>query len=125
MIRTKTNSGMVSLLYKPLCILLLLAGLFGLIRLRSTVVAANYDIRNLEEKKTEAIKNMKLLLAERSKYASLEKVAASFQTDTQGKEISTASNDNNLFGNRVRVVHIKKNKGVQPYKASLEKEGRK
>lgn len=124
MIRTKTNGSMLSLLYKPLCVMLLLLGLFGLIRLRSNVVAVNYDIRNLEEKKTEAIKNMKLLLAERSKYASLEKVAASFENDVRGREVSNAA-DNNLFGNRVRVIHIKKNKGLQPYRASLDEVVRK
>ena len=115
---------MLSLLYRPLCVVLLLLGLFGLIRLRSNVVAINYDIRNLEEKKTEAIKNMKLLLAERSKYASLEKVAASFEDDVRSGEVSNAAG-NNLFGNRVRVIHIKKNKGLQPYRASLDEAVRK
>lgn len=125
MIRTKTNGSMLSLLYKPLCVVLLLLGLFGLIRLRSNVVAVNYDIRNLEEKKTEAIKNMKLLLAERSKYASLEKVAASFESDIRGGEEVSNAAGNNLFGNRVRVIHIKKNKGLQPYRASLDEAARK
>jgi len=124
MIHTKTNGSMLSLLYKPLCVVLLLLGLFGLIRLRSNVVAVNYDIRNLEEKKTEAIRNMKLLLAERSKYSSLEKVAASFESDIRGGEVSNASGDN-LFGNRVRVIHIMKNKGLQPYRASLDEAVRK
>jgi hypothetical protein len=124
MIRTKTNGSMLSLLYRPLCVVLLLLGLFGLIRLRSNVVAVNYDIRNLEEKKTEAISNMKLLLAERSKYASLEKVAASFESDIRGGEVSNAAGDN-LFGNRVRVIHIMKNKGLQPYRASLDEAVRK
>lgn len=124
MIRTKTDGSMLSLLYRPLCVVLLLLGLFGLIRLRSNVVAVNYDIRNLEEKKTEAIKNMKLLLAERSKYASLEKVAASFENDVRGGEVCNAAGDN-LFGNRVRVIHIKKNKGLQPYRASLNEAVRK
>ena len=124
MIRTKTDDSMVSLLYKPLCVVLLLLGLFGLIRLRSNVVAMNYDIRNLEEKKTEALKTMKVLLAERSKYASLENIAASFTNDIHGGKVSSKPGYN-LFGNRVRVIHIKKDKGPHTYRVSLKKTGRK
>ena len=124
MIRTKTDGSMLSLLYRPLCVMFLLLGLFGLILLISIVVAVNYDIRNLEEKKTEAIKNMKLMLAERSKYASLEKVAASFQNDIRGGEINNTTGDN-LFGNRVRVIHIKKDRNLQPYRASFNEAVRK
>lgn len=124
MIRTKTNDSMVSLLYKPLCVVLLLLGLFGLIRLRSNVVAANYDIRNLEEKKTEALKTMKVLLAERSKYASLENIAASFTNDIHGGKVRV-DHGHNLFGNRVRVIHIRKDKGLHTYRVSLKETARK
>lgn len=119
MIRTRTG-GMLSLVYKPLCVFLVILGLFGLVRLRSAVLATNYDIRNLEEKKTEVLNDTKLLLAERSKYASLEKIAASF-SETSGKSGLTTAGEN-LFGNRVRVIHIRKSTGPQPYKASLKTE---
>jgi hypothetical protein len=115
---------MVSLLYKPLCVALLLLGLFGLIRLRSNVVAVNYDIRNLEEKKTEALKTMKVLLAERSKYASLENIAASFTNDIHGGKVGIDPGYN-LFGNRVRVIHIKKDNGPHTYRVSLKETVRK
>ncbi len=123
MIHTKTSGGVLSLLYKPLCVALLLLGLFGLVRLRSNVVALHYEIRNLEEKKTEAVKNTKLLLAERAKFASLDKIAAAFQDDRGEKVVSSAGE--NLFGNRVRVVHVKRNNGPQPYRASLDETVRK
>jgi hypothetical protein len=123
-IRTKTDDSMISLLYRPLCVVLLLLGLFGLIRLRSNVVAVNYDIRNLEEKKTEALTTMKVLLAERSKYASLENIAASFTNDTHGGKVGIEPGYN-PFGNRVRVIHIKKDKGLHTYRVSLKEKGRK
>lgn len=118
MMRAKSGSGVLSLLCKPLLVLLILVSLFSLVRLRSAVLAVNYDIRNLEEKKTEALKDMKLLMAERSKYASLEKIAASFRDEARDLKVNSAGN--NFFGNRVRVIHITRNKGAEPLKTSLE-----
>ncbi len=118
MMRAKSNSGVLSLVCKPLFILLILVSLFGLVRLRSAVLAVNYDIRNLEEKKTEALKDMKLLMAERSKFASLERIAASFKGD--GLDLKVNSATNNFFGNRVRVIHITRNKGPEAVKTALE-----
>lgn len=117
MIRSRSG-GILSLFLKPLLILLVIVAMFGLVRLRSAVVAVNYEIRNLEEKKAEGLKNMKLLLAERSKYASLENLAASFSesaVNTKG-----GPGGENLFGNRIRVIHIRRGAGPQPYRASLQ-----
>lgn len=122
MIGTKTCDNMLSLLYKPLCVVVLLAGLFGLIWLRSSVVAIAYDLRNLEEKKMDSLTDRKVLLAERAKLMSLEKIDASFRGSYQaGTRLAAGEN---MFSNRVRVIHIKKNKTPGTYKASLQVKNR-
>ena len=117
MMHAKTSSNMLSFLYKPLFVALMLLGLFSLIWLRSHVVKTAYDLRNLEVKKMEALKNMKMLLAERAKLMSLEKVNASFQGKIQD---GTVYANNLVFPDRVRVVHIKRNSKTEAYKASLD-----
>ena len=109
---------MLSFLYKPLCVVILLSGLFGLIWLRSGVVATAYDLRNLEEKKMDSLKDRKILLAERAKLMSLEKIDASFRGNLQA-ETRLAAGDN-MFSNRVRVIHIKRNSVPGTYRASLQ-----
>jgi hypothetical protein len=118
MIRTKTDGNMLSLLYKPLCVVILLSGLFGLIWLRSGVVTTAYDLRNLEEQKMASLKDRKILLAERAKLMSLEKIDASFRGSVQG-DIRLVAGEN-MFSNRVRVIHIKRNNVPGTYKASLQ-----
>ncbi|MBI5640639.1 MAG: hypothetical protein HZA17_09460 [Nitrospirae bacterium] len=117
MIRTKTGGSMVSLLYKPLCILSLLFSLFGLIWLRSNIVTTSYNLRTLEEKKMESLKDMKMLLAERAKLMSIEKIDASFRDGT--KNDNKYAGGGYIFPERIKVVHVKRNKGPEPYKASL------
>jgi hypothetical protein len=109
---------MLSLLYKPLCVVILLFGLFGLIWLRSGVVTTAYDLRSIEEKKMECLKDRKILLAERAKLMSLEKIDASFRDSAQGNMRLAAGE--NMFSNRVRVIHIKRNSVPGPYRASLQ-----
>lgn len=116
MIRPKGNSGVLSLLYRPLLIACLLLGLFGLIWLRSRVVAVNYKIHNLEEKKLSALTDMKLLLADRAKLMSLAKIDASPKGTAADKRYA----DNEyVFPDRVKVVHVRRVKGVEPYDVSL------
>ncbi len=112
---------MLSLLYKPLCVVILLSGLFGLIWLRSGVVTIAYDLRNLEEKKMDSLKDRKILLAERARLMSLEKIDASFHGRAQGNTKLAAAD--NMFTNRVRVIHIKRNSVPGIYKVSLSGEG--
>lgn len=118
---TKTDSNMLSFLCKPLCVVILLSGLFGLIWLRSGVVTTAYDLRNLEEKKMDSLKDRKLLLAERAKLMSLEKIDASFRGNVQAETKLVAGD--NMFSNRVRVIHIKRNSVPGTYKVSLAGEG--
>lgn len=118
MMRTKTNQNMLSFLYKPLCMVLLLFSLFGLIWLRSNVVSLAYELRSLEEKKTAALKDIKASLAERAKLMSLEKIDASFKGSIKGDPVY--ANSGYVFPDRVRVVHIKQSRKPEALKASLE-----
>jgi hypothetical protein len=115
MMRTKTNSNMLSLFYKPLCIAFLLFGLFALIWLRSGVTTVAYDLRNLEEQKNTALKDEKILLAERAKLMSLEKLDVSYRTNSRDE----GGYADYVFPDRTKVVHIAKSRGPQPYQASF------
>jgi hypothetical protein len=108
---------MLSLLYKPLLVALLLLGLFGLIWLRSSIVAVNYEIHNLEENKMGALTDMKLLLADRAKLMSLARI----DTPLRGTAANDQYADNGyIFPDRIKVVHVKRSKGVAPYNVSLD-----
>jgi hypothetical protein len=115
MMRTKTNTNMLSLLYKPLCIAFLLFGLFGLIWLRSSVTTVAYDLRNLQEKKDDALRNEKILLAERAKLMSLEKLDVSFRTKVQAESRYA----DYVFPDRTKVIHITESRGPRVYQASF------
>ena len=114
----RANNDFLSFIYKPLCIILLLFGPFGLVRLRSNVVSISYNLRTLEEKKTEALKDMKMLLADRAKYISLANIGSSFQG--QGKGDYKPVSSEYVFPDRVKVIHVKKHTGPETYRASLE-----
>jgi hypothetical protein len=120
MMRTKRNSNMVSLLYKPLCIAFLLFGLFGLIWLRSSVTTVAYDLRNLQEKKDKALRDEKILLAEKAKLMSLEKLDVSFQPKSQGE----GRYADYVFPDRTKVIHIAESRGPKVYQASFTERSR-
>jgi hypothetical protein len=118
MMRTKADGNVLSLMYKPLCVMLLLAGLFFLIWLRSSIVTFTYNLRSLEELTMEARKETKILLAERAKLMSFAQVSSSIRDTVQGE---------NKFGDggyvtpsRTKVILVKKSRGPEPYKTSLE-----
>lgn len=116
MMHAKANSNMLSFVYKPLFVVLMLLGLFSLVWLRSHVVKTAYDLRSLEVKKMEALKDMTMLLAERAKLMSLEKVNASFKGKIQD---GTVYASNFVFPDRVRVVHIKRKNKTEAFNASF------
>ena len=114
----RTESAILSFMYKPLCIILLVLSLFGLIWLRSQVVTATYEIRTLEENKMDSLKDMKLLLAERAELMSLENIEASFLENDRGESVFARSGY--VFPDRIKVIHIKRGKRSEQYRASLE-----
>lgn len=110
MIHTGSGRNMLSFIFKPLFIAILLVGVFGLVYLRSSVMTLEYSLGELEKTKMNYLRERKMLLAEKTSLLSFEKVEASL-SGSQGF----------VFPNRVRVIHLKKQKGSLPYKASLEK----
>ena len=116
--RRRSQNDLLSCIYKPVCIILVLFGLFGLVWLRSSVVSISYDLRTLEEKKTASLKEMKMLLADRAKVISLASIGSSFQG--QGNRDAKHVSSGYVFPDRVKVIHVKKHTGPETYKASLE-----
>jgi len=114
----RANNDFWSFIYKPLCVVILLCGLFGLVWLRSSVVSIAYDLRNLEEKKLASLRDMKMLLADRSQLISLANIGSSFEKKGTGdyKHVSGGL----VFPDRVKVIHVKGPKGPEAYKASLK-----
>jgi hypothetical protein len=101
---------MTSFIFRPLCIALLLVGQFGLVWLKSHVLNVEYNIGILEKIKTDHIKERRLLLAEKAGLQSLERL-----------EAAAMENSSFIFPDRVKVIHVKKQRGSLPRKASLEK----
>lgn len=117
MIRGKDGS-MLTVLCKPLCIILLVIGLFALVWLRSNIVQSSYEIRKLEESRMESLKNMNVLLAERARLMSLEYIDESLRKNNKNKKIYAQRRY--VFPDRVRVVQVKRSRGAEPYKATLD-----
>ena len=113
--RTRTNS-IFSLVAKPLCCALLLLSLFGMVWLRSSVTSAAYAIRELEDKRSAELKEMKTLLAERSRLMALSNIEVPGQkfSRNERKLVSGAY----VFPDRVKVIHVQKTKGSDAYTAS-------
>lgn len=120
MMRTRADGNIVSLFYKPLCVLLMLAGLFSLIWLRSSIVSMTYSLRDLEERTMDARKDMKILLAERSSLMSVSKVTASLNEPFRNTVSGVSPADNSyVTPDRTRVVMVQKNRTAEARKASL------
>ncbi|MDA8082367.1 MAG: hypothetical protein M0024_01770 [Nitrospiraceae bacterium] len=117
MMRTKSDSTFVSLLYKPLCVVLVLAGLFSLIWLRSSIVSMTYSMRELEEKSMAARKDMKTLLAERAHLMAVSRITASLDTPAYGR--AKSPEDVYVTPDRTRVVLVRHNTAAEPRQASL------
>ena len=122
----RAHNDFLSIIFKPVCIIILLFGLFGLVWLRSSVVSIAYDLRALEEKKMASQKETKMLLADRSKVISLASLGSSYEGRTQGQSYGVASGDYKhvssgyVFPDRVKVIHVKRHTGPETYKASYE-----
>ncbi len=117
MMRTKSDSTFVSLLYKPLCVALVLAGLFSLIWLRSSIVSMTYSMRELEEKSMAAQKDMKTLLAERAHLMAVSRITASLDAPAYGW--AKSPEDVYVTPDRTLVVLVIHNTAAEPRQASL------
>jgi len=116
--RRSKKSSMLSWTYKPLCFALVLFSLFGLVWLRSGVTTAAYSIRDLEDRRTVALKEMKTLMAERSKLMALSNIDLPNQGQAQGEKKLVSGGY--VFPDRVKVIHVTRTKGPEAYKASYQ-----
>lgn len=114
--RRSKQGSMFSWVYRPLCFAVILFGLFSLVWLRSSVTTAAYSIRDLEEKRTGALNEMKTLMAERSKLMSLSNLDLPVQEQVQGEKKLVSGGY--VFPDRVKVIHVTRTKGPEAYKAS-------
>ena len=110
MIYTGKNKMLFNALIKPLIIVVLLVGLFGIVSLRSSVLQLEYTIGSLEKEKMEQLRERKILLAEKTSLLSFEKIEASL-SGSQGF----------VLPDRVRVIHVEKQERLLPYRTALEK----
>jgi hypothetical protein len=110
MIHTGSGRNMLSFIFKILFVALLILGVFSLVYLKSSVMKLEYSLGDLEKTKMNYLRDRKMLLAEKTGFLSLEKFEAS-PGGTYGF----------VFPDRIRVIHVKKQKGPSPYKASLER----
>lgn len=115
--RTRKNS-IFSLVSKPVCVALLLVSLFGLVWLRSSVTSAAYTIRELEDKRTTELKEMKTLLAERSRLMALQNIEVPGQPYAGGGKKLVSGGY--VFPDRVKVIHVQRAKGTDVYRASFQ-----
>ena len=88
--------NMVSYVVTPLCIALLLCGIFGIVWLRSNLISLEYGISELEKRRLDNLRETKMLMAERSALLSIQKV-----------EKTAALDLGLIFPNRTRVVSVK------------------
>ena len=105
--RRRKKNWFIALL-KPVSMLILLFMIFGIVWLRSSVVSLEYSLSNLEEKKSELMREKKVLAAEQANLLYI------------GRLQSVASNGTGFeFPDRVRVVYVNSSGKNDIYKASL------
>jgi hypothetical protein len=99
-----------SIILKPLLIVLLLVGVFGLVYLRSSVVTLEYSLGDLEKTKRNYLRERKMLLAEKTSLLAFGRV-----------EASLSRSRGFVLPDRIKVIHVKNRKETLPYNASLER----
>lgn len=92
----------------PVLALVVVAGLFGLVWLRSQITSAEYRIGKLEAEKQESTRQEKVLYARMSSMLSIQQVSL------RGLDLT--------FPDRTRVIYVKRDEGGKPYAASLKGE---
>lgn len=97
-------------LLKPVSVVLLLLSIFTIVWLRSSFVSLEYSISSLEKKRTELMRDRKLLAAERAGLLSVERFE---------KVANSTVNGGFAFPDRVKVVYVKRAKDKEPYMASF------
>jgi hypothetical protein len=84
--------------------------LFGFVRFRADVTRLTYYLGDLERKKTEILNERKMLHAQRAGLLSFERI----------NRVSLGEQHEFVFPDRVKVIHVKRQTGEQPYHVSME-----
>jgi hypothetical protein len=106
----KCKKNILSCICQPLLIALLIFGVFGLVYLRSSFLTLEYNLGDLEKKKMDCLRERKMLLAEKTSLLSF----AKFETPQSGSEAF-------ILPDRIKVIHLSKQKRSLPVKVSLER----
>jgi hypothetical protein len=102
------NRGIISYLIRPLLVMLLFLGVFGIVMLRSNIVSMEYGIGAMERQRDEALKERKTLVAEYALLRSIQRV--------DERDIALE------FPDRQKVFYVKRDEGGIPYTVSLRGE---
>lgn len=86
----------MSYFIKPLLFILLITGVFGLVWLRSSIVAVEYQIGIIEKERTDALREKKTLIASKASALSMQEV------ELRGVKLSGLS-----FPDRKNVFYVK------------------
>jgi hypothetical protein len=105
----KTRTNLVTFLFKPFLITLLLVGVFGLVYLRSNFMELEYSLGELEKKKMQCLRDRKMLFAEKTSQLSFARLESS-ANDQEGF----------ILPDRLKVVHISKQTRSLPQQVSLK-----
>jgi hypothetical protein len=110
MIRAGVSGNKYLFIFKFLLIILLIISVFCLVYIRSGVLKLEYSLGELEKAKMERLKERKSLIAKKTSLISF-------------KKLETSLNKDNPFvlPDRIKVIHIDKQKRYMPYKTSLER----
>lgn len=106
----RRSVNILAFILKPLLIAFLIFAVFGLVYLRSSFVKLEYSLGDLEKKKTDCMRERKMLIAERTSLLSFAKF-----------ESSRNELDQFVLPDRVKVIHVDRQRGRLPYKVSLDK----
>ncbi len=106
----RSGMSILSFVVKPLMIALLIIGIFSLVYLRSSFLKLEYSLGDLEKKRMNYLRERKMLLAEKIRMISYAQLEASHSDDEGFTQ-----------PDRTKVIHLYRQKGSQPYRASLEK----
>ena len=102
----KQKYRFLSWAFRSFLIVLLIVGVFGLVYLRSNYLKLEYCLGDLEKKKMHALREKKILLAEKTSLVTFAKL-----------EAPQAGTDGFVLPDRIKVIHVDRQKKYMPYKA--------
>ena len=106
----KRKHRVLSSIFRFFLVVFLIAGVFGLVYLRSNYLKLEYCLGDLDKKRISALRERKMLIAEKTSLLSFAKL-----------ETPQAGADGFVLPDRIKVIHVDKQKKHMPYKASLER----